>query len=190
MLVCAVNGSPHNQGNTAFLLGNILDNVKKHGAETQLINIGSIMSKLKNPFCVVCSSPCNTSCFRDTELWDAFQTLIKADFIIFGSPVYFGTMSAQLKAFFDKTRYFRAMKAFEGKFGTAIAVGASRYGGQGSTVRAIQDSMLVQGMNIVGNFSMQLPGHQGLCAQAPAKDDKNALNYCEAIADRIMEICK
>ncbi len=190
MLVCAVNGSPHNEGNTAFLLKNILDKVEEKGAKTELINIGSIMSKLKNPFCIVCSSPCNTSCFRDTELWDAFQLLIKADFIIFGSPVYFGTMSAQLKAFFDKTRYFRGQKAFEGKFGTAIAVGASKYGGQGSTVRAIQDSMLVEGMNVVGNFSENFAGHQGLCAHAPAKEDENAINYCAVVADRIMEICK
>ena len=190
MLICAVNGSPHTNGNTAFLLNNILDNLKSRGADTEFLNIGKIMSNLEKPFCVCCKSPCDASCFKNTELWDAFELLIKADFIIFASPVYFGTMSAQLKAFFDKTRFFRGQRAFEGKFGTAISVGASKYGGQGTTLRAIQDCMFVQGMNIVGNFSQDLPGHQGLCAQAPASEDENAIRYCSAVADRIMEICK
>jgi len=44
-------------------------------------------------------------------LEEAYEILKKADAIVMGSPVYFGSVSAQLKAFFDKTRKLRSEKA-------------------------------------------------------------------------------
>jgi len=40
-----------------------------------------------------------------------------------GSPVYFGSVSAQLKAFFDKTRKLRSEKALYNKFACGVTVG-------------------------------------------------------------------
>lgn len=54
----------------------------------------------------------------------------EADAVIFGSPVYFGSMTAQLKAFFDKTRDVRGRRAWVGIPAAAVSVGASKYGGQ------------------------------------------------------------
>ncbi|MDI6688874.1 MAG: NAD(P)H-dependent oxidoreductase [Actinomycetota bacterium] len=38
---------------------------------------------------------------------EVFNLLKQADGVVLGSPVYFGTVSAQMKAFWDKTRDIR-----------------------------------------------------------------------------------
>jgi len=71
-----------------------------------------------------------------------------------GSPVYFGTrMPGQLKAFWDKTRVLRREKALAAECCRgAIAVGAGTlWGVKKTTLKAIHDMMLVQGMIIVGD---------------------------------------
>jgi len=189
MYVCAVNGSPNTEGNTAFLLNTVLDILNGEGCETEIIQIGKIMGKQKQPFCVNCSSPCNTSCFKGTELMEVFEKMRRADVLLFGSPVYFGGPTAQLKALFDKSRFYRKEKAYLGKPAAVLTVGGSKYGGQETTVKSLQDCLLVQGMVIMGDGSMDFDaGHQGICAHRPAKDDEFALQRCESLARRILEL--
>jgi len=123
-----------------------------------------------------------------TPLEGAFEKIKKADALIVGSPVYFGSMSAQLKAFFDKTRRLRGEKALVGKPCGFIAVGSSRFGGQEATIAAMHAVALVQGMTILGtgHFSMDA-GHLGVSSQQPSDKDEFALSRCESLAMRIME---
>ena len=48
------------------------------------------------------------------------------------------------ESFFDKTRKLRGEKALYNKVGAGITVGASKYGGQETTIKALHDIMLVQ----------------------------------------------
>ena len=114
----------------------------------------------------------------------------KADCVIFGSPVYFGVMTAQLKCLFDKTRDARSRKAFVGKLGCAFVCGGSPFGGQEATVRSIHDAMLVDGFTIVGTSSQNGAGHFGVCARHPANADENALSRIDIICERIAEEVK
>ncbi len=184
MKVIAINGSHHSDGDIAFLLSTILDDLKAMGAQTALYSAHEAISECKIPFCVSCSSPCSRVCFGD-KLAEIFENMETADAIIFGSPVYFGTMSGQLKCLFDKTRSIRAKNILMGKIGMAVSCGASKYGGQEATVRAIQDCMLVDGMTLIGTSSEDMAGHQGLCAQHPAKDDEFAIGRAHSAAKRI-----
>ncbi|MDD6735172.1 MAG: NAD(P)H-dependent oxidoreductase [Clostridiales bacterium] len=184
MKITAVNGSPDKNGNTAFLLREILSCCT--GAETEIINVGEVLSDAKTPFCVNCSSPCSKVCYKGTKLDDAFKKITCSDFVIFGSPVYFGSMSAQLKAFFDKTRAVRGEKAWLGKPMAAVSVGASKFGGEERTIEHIQSCALVLGMTVVGNGSELGMGHFGVSAQRPAKDDQNALIQCKSLANTIL----
>ena len=186
MKIIAVNGSHKNNGDIAFLLGTILDELKSLGCQTKLYSAHEVISECKTPFCVSCSSPCSRVCFGEklSELFDEMET---ADTVIFGSPVYFGSMSAQLKCIFDKTRSLRSKNALLGKIGLAVICGASKYGGQETTVRAIQDCMLVNGMSIIGPSCLEGAGHQGVCAQHPASEDEFAISRAHFAAKRIYE---
>jgi len=188
LYIVGINGSPKKDGDTAFLLKNVLNNCE--GAKTEIINIGDAVLSAKTPFCISCSSPCDKRCYKGTDLEDAFNKISKADFIVFGSPVYFGSMSAQLKAFFDKTRAIRGEKTWLGKPMAAVSVGASKFGGEERTIDHIQSCALVLGMTVIGNGSELGMGHFGVSAQSPAKDDENALKQCKSLANAIINYNK
>ena len=183
--IVAINGSPNANGNTYGLLSLLGAEIEKNNISYEMINIGEALSELKLPFCVCCSSPCNQSCYKGTKMETVLQKCAEADGIIFGSPVYFGSMSAQLKCFFDKTRDARAKKAFLGKPACAVSVGATKYGGQQSTLRAIQDCCMVLGFSIVTDADESGCGHFGLSAQRPASEDSYALGRISALAKRM-----
>ena len=110
MYILALNGSHNNDGNTAFLLNEILRHCAEKGAETEICSVSEAIMDTKTPFCVACSTPCTKKCYKDTKLDTLFDKIERADFVVFGSPVYFGSMTGQMKCFFDKTRDARANK--------------------------------------------------------------------------------
>ncbi|QGT99971.1 Iron-sulfur flavoprotein [Candidatus Syntrophocurvum alkaliphilum] len=191
LLIVGVNGSPNSSDNTAFLLDQALNETKKYGAITKVIHCSSELKKINNPFCHACSSPCTAKCIEDNEIFDAYKLMALADGIIVGSPVYFGTVSAQLKAFFDKTRWLRTEKSLMNTIGGALSVGNSRFGGQETTLKAIHDILLVQGMIVVGDGHYDNDcGHSGAAAQRPAKLDENGINRSRILGKRIAEVAK
>ncbi|NMB33213.1 MAG: flavodoxin family protein [Clostridium sp.] len=191
MLIVGLNGSPNKDGNTKFLLNTVLEEAQSAGAKTQILEIADLLDSAKHSFCVVCSSPCTGVCYQGTELEKAYEILKKADAVVMGSPVYFGSVSAQLKAFFDKTRKLRGEKAFYNKVACGVTVGASKYGGQETTMNALHDIMLVHGMVIVGDGYIENDcGHHGVCAQAPADCDEPAIKRAKILGKRLVELCK
>ena len=186
MKIVAINGSHNPEGNCAFLINIILRDLELKGAKTEVFKADEVIADCKTPFCLSCSSPCSKACYG-TKLDRMFSEMESADAIIFASPVYFGSMSGQLKCVFDKTRDARGRKAFLSKLGIAIACGASKYGGQEKTVAAIHDCMLVNGMTILGPSSSSMMGHMGVCSQAPADKDEFAISRAHLAAERIYE---
>ncbi|MBE7018305.1 MAG: flavodoxin family protein [Ruminococcaceae bacterium] len=183
--IIAINASPNMNGNTAHLLSLLGEEIKKQNVSYEIIHIGEELGKLNLPYCICCSSPCNRSCYLGTSFEEAMNKTMDADGVIFASPVYFGTMSAQLKCFFDKTRDARAKKAFMGKPACAVSVGATKYGGQQSTIRAIQDCCMVLGFSIVTDADETGCGHFGLSAQRPSCEDQYALARIPVLAKRM-----
>lgn len=188
MLIVAVNGSPNRDGNTAYLLNVVLEEVKSAGAETRMLQVMDALEGQERPYCIACGSPCPEKCHENPNLARAFDLLRKADALVVGSPVYFGTVSAPLKAFWDKSRNLRGEKVLVGKPGASVSVGAASFGGQETTVRAIQDILFVQGMSIVGDGSTQDgAGHQGVCAKRPAAEDDSAISSAKVLGRRLVE---
>ena len=70
--------------------------------------------------------------------------------IIVGSPVYFGNMSAQCKAFLDRCMSFRKTFAWKNKIVGVVAVGGTRNGGQELTIESIKTGLLGQDVIAVG----------------------------------------
>ena len=189
MLIAAINGSPNHDGNTALLLREALSVAGELGAETLLVNVAEVLADLDQPFCESCSTPCNAACAEGNKLGEAFEILRRVDGLIIGSPVYFGTLTGQLAAFWDKTRTLRRDKALLNVVGGAVTVAQARFGGQETTLKAIHDLMLVQGMIIVGDGHRDFDcGHHGACAQRPSRDDTNAMDRTRILARRIVEV--
>ena len=79
--------------------------------------------------------------------------LLSADAVIVGSPVYFGSMSGEVKMFFDnwllKFGVFQDRK-MRNKVGGAFASGGAISNGKETTMLAILQAMLVNQMIVVG----------------------------------------
>ena len=186
--ILAVNGSHNDNGNIAYLLDLILNECKSFGIDGEIVSAHKAVLSAKTPFCTSCTTPCAKVCYKGTLMDELLTKMADADCIIFGSPVYFGSMSAQLKCVFDKTRDLRANKKLVGKFGAVVVCGASKYGGQEMTASAIQTAMLVDGMTIIAPSSMELGcGHTAVCAQKPAVEDDFAIARAKMLAKRIKE---
>lgn len=191
MYIVALNGSHNKDGNCQFLIDTILKDCKTMGAEVETINVYEAVIDAKTPFCTLCSAKCEGICYKGTKMEEAYEKIAKSDAVIMASPVYFGNVTAQLKAFWDKTRGYRATKAFVGKPIGFVTCGASRFGGQEETIRAMQTMALVQGMTVInsghGDFDA---GHMGVSAQRPANEDEFAISRCHSMAKRIIDEIK
>jgi NAD(P)H dehydrogenase (quinone) len=90
---------------------------------------------------------------------------VSSDGVIAGSPVYFGTMAAELKQVIDKFVHVR--NKMEGKVGAAFATSADPSGGKETTILSILQAMLIYGMIVVGD-PMDATGHYGTsCVEKP-----------------------
>lgn len=191
MLILGLNGSPNAEGNTSFMLKEALQAAAETGAETRLINVAEIVVTANQLFCDACTTPCAGVCYQDTPLEDLLNLIKQADGIIMGSPVYFGTIASPMKLLWDKSRALRKEKALVDVVGAAISVGGSRFGGQETTVKALQDIMLVHGMILVGDGAYDFDaGHLGASAQRPAAQDPDAVKRCRILGHRVAEVAR
>ncbi len=72
------------------------------------------------------------------------------DAIIFGTPTRFGNMAAQMRNFLDQTGGLWAKGALVGKVGSVFVSTATQHGGQETTITSFHNTLLHQGMIIVG----------------------------------------
>ena len=93
---------------------------------------------------------------------------LKSDGIIAGSPVYFGSMAAELKDVFDK--FVGIRKKMGDKVGAAFTTSGDDSGGKETTIISIIQAMLIYGMIIVGD-PLDATGHYGVaCTGPPGKE--------------------
>ena len=139
MNIVYISGSPRKISNTDYLLDRILS-----------CTDGDFM-KLTDYTIEPCRScwACRESgcCVIDDDMETVvIPKLLNADAIVVGTPVYFNNVTAQLKAFIDRTWSIRGK--LTNKVGAAVVVGR-RYGAEGA-ITAINAFFLKHGM-IVAN---------------------------------------
>jgi len=110
---------------------------------------------------------------------------INSQGIIAGSPVYFGTMAAELKDVFD--RLIGTRQQMENKIGAAYATSAHHTGGKETTIMSIIQAMLIYGMIIVGD-PLDASGHYGVaCTGSP---DERAVQDGMKLGKRVASLVK
>jgi len=92
-------GSPRKEGNTAWMVNQILEGAKEQGAETQVWYSGeSDIRPCKG--CLGCVK--GDRCVVNDDMQDIYKTLEQCGGLVLGSPIYMGQMSAQAKIFTDR----------------------------------------------------------------------------------------
>lgn len=146
--IMGIVGSPRKKGNTNYLVKEALKAAGKLGVETELINIGDVEIE-PCVACDICKSTGECAIYDDVP--NLLDKLADSQGVIFGSPVYFGSMTSQLKMLIDRSRPLRFEFKLKNKLGGGISVGGSRNGGQETTISAIHQFMLIHDMIIVGD---------------------------------------
>lgn len=180
MKITGISGSPNAGGNNEKLIEIALSIAKKNGFTTEKI----LLSKLKVSPCDDCGT-CRKrkDCPIDDDMAGINEILESSDGIIVSSPVFFGSVTAQVKALFDRTILLRRNGLLlKGKVGGAVAVGGSRNGGQELTVQAIHSWMHIHGMIVVGDMS-----HFGGIALKPVDSDETGI---KTVKDTVTFMCE
>jgi NAD(P)H dehydrogenase (quinone) len=108
--------------------------------------------------------------------------LERAQGIIIGSPVYYGSMAAPVKQLFDRS--VKVHKRLKGKVGAAFASAGSPSGGGETTVLDILKAMLIHGMIVKGD-----PGGFPYGPVAVGAPCERVEEECLELGRRVSQLC-
>ncbi len=185
--IIGIIGSPRKGSNTEIYVKKALESAENAGADTEIINLATAEIEP----CIACNICKNTGeCAIYDDMREINDKLREAQGIIIGSPVYFGNVTSQLKMFMDRSRPLRIDFKLKNKVAGAISVGASRNGGQETTLSAIHQFLLIQDTIIVGDGDPL--GHYGGAgvsgAAGDAAEDDVGLETSANLGKRVAEL--
>jgi multimeric flavodoxin WrbA len=97
--ICGITGSPKKNGNVDLLVSQILKGAESRGAEASKIYLNDLQIKP----CQSCGvDPHPKLCLFDDDMRIIYDVLQSCDAVVLGSPVYFDTVSAQVKLMIDR----------------------------------------------------------------------------------------
>lgn len=177
------NGSPRENGNTAYLLSQMIDLFHQNIAETEFIQLGR--QKLRGcTACMSCKDNKDEKCvYDDDPINDYIQKMKHADAIIIASPVYFSQMTPETKALIDRCGYtIRANgEILSRKIGAGIAV--ARRSGTMPTFHSINDFFFINDMIVPGSNYWNV----GIAKEpGEIKGDEEGLKVVRRLAENIL----
>ena len=106
--ILGISGSPRRGGNTEILLDRALDGASKAGAVVEKI----VLNELCLRPCQGCYDRCRerAGCVIKDDMRLIYRKLDEADALVIASPIYFGSVSAQLKIMIDRCNLYWARK--------------------------------------------------------------------------------
>jgi len=138
-LLLGICGSPRRQGTEYAIKYALNYATEKFGFETEY---WTVRNKEIN-FCLHCDYCVREKkgCVNKDDMEKLYPKLEQAKFFLFGTPVFQGSLSGQLKTVMDRNRALVAKNPniFKDKIGAALAVGGDRSGGQEVAIRSILD---------------------------------------------------
>lgn len=185
--VLAINGSPRANGNTSIMLNVVLDELRKEGIETELVQIGG-----KNIHgcraCGKCHENQDRKCSIDDDIFNEIVTkMFQADGILLGSPTYFSDITPEMKALIDRSGFvaFANGGLFRRKVGAAV-----------SAVRRAGAQHALDSMNHLFTISeMIIPGscYWNLCIgleEGDVRGDEEGMHIMKVLGENMAWLLK
>jgi len=105
-MIIAIYGSPRKRGNTDLLMDAFLEPLQ-HKVEVKKYRVSDISLKP----CIACGGCDKTGvCVFKDEIWSVYKEIEEAEGLVLSSPIYFASVSSQLKIFIDRAQAFWARK--------------------------------------------------------------------------------
>jgi multimeric flavodoxin WrbA len=141
--VLLINGSPRPDGNTFCALQEIEGQLRKHGIDTEIYQIGTKPVRM----CINCGG-CRRNggkgcVFDDDPCNEIARKMAEADALIVGSPVYYGQPNGGILAVMQRL-FFSSGQVVQNKPAAAVAI--CRRGGATATLQTL--NMMFEMMNM------------------------------------------
>lgn len=161
MKVVAFNGSPRENGNTQKAINIVLEELSAREIEVESVRIGgNLLYGCQN--CGYCGKAKDGKCAMPDKMNEFIEKALNADGIILGSPVYFGNVTAEMKAFIDRLgKVGRSTGKLEHKIGASVVT--ARRAGSNFTYAAMNYlfgicEMVTVNSNYWNTAIMSVPG--------------------------------
>ncbi len=179
MYILGITGSPKGaKSQTRRLMESVLAGAQATGATTELVDLSTLDVK----YCTACGACyAKGACVINDDYPPLLAKMLVADGLVFGSPLYFSSCTAQFKTMLDRMADPIHTQRFLGKYGCAVATSG------GPEFPEVNDYLT----NVLVRFGAFSVGSVGCAAMMPgamerALPDATALGgtLAQAIADR------
>ena len=102
MKILVLNGSPHVNGPTSDMVNAFIRGAKDAGHEAETVNVAH--KRIRG--CMACESCWEKErgvCVQKDDMQEIYKKILTCDMIVFASPIYYFTLSAQLQAAINRT---------------------------------------------------------------------------------------
>ncbi len=187
MKVIAFNGSSRKDGNTALLLNLVLEELKKEGVETELIQLaGETLAGCIA--CYKCAENKDQKCavVKD-RMNDYIAKMKEAQGILLGSPTYISEMTANMKALVERGTIVSKNNGdlFRRKVGAAVV--SVRRAGSTHVLSSINHFFLINQMIVPGSsyWNMAIGRNPG-----EVKDDAEGVKTMKILGQNMAWLLK
>lgn len=182
--VVLISGSPKAEGNTAQLMKECARVIEEQGVETEIVSFAD----MKIESCTACGKCSELGrCSLEDGLNEIIDKIRKAEGLIVGSPVYFGTARGDVMAALQRIGYVsrKGDRYLAGKVGGPIAV--ARRGGQTFTLQEMLMFFLVNDMIVPGSTYWNM-----VFGRLPGEiwEDKEGIETIRHFADNVAKLVK
>ncbi len=177
MKILGIAASPKGERSTTRkVLEAVLAGAREAGAEAECVDLCA----LKIRYCVACAvCYARGQCVHQDDFGPLYAKMLAADGMVWGSPNYFHTVTAQMKTLIDRMSDTIHCQMLTGKYACAVSVAGGP--GHAETTEYINKVLLGMGASIVGavGASAGVPG-----SLAAAEPEARALGRDLAAAIR------
>ena len=143
--VILLNGSPHSNGCTAAALAEMIKVFQEEGIETELVHVGN--RDIRG--CISCGRCSKTGkCVFDDLVNQVAPEFEKADGLVVGSPVYYGSPNGTILSFMDRLFY---STSFSKHMKVGAAVVSCRRGGNTASFDVLNKYFTINSMPVVSS---------------------------------------
>lgn len=176
MKILGINASPRGaQSQTLRLVKAVLDGAKSEGADVELVDACKLDIKFCNG-CAVCFK--TGECTKKDDFEELYEKILASDGMVWGSPNYFRSCTAQMKTIVDRMADAVHCQLFTGKYSCSVATGGRDY----DEVTTFLDALLL-------HFGSFVTGSTGAAMMKGPKEleaaEKRAFELGRALAEDI-----
>jgi multimeric flavodoxin WrbA len=176
MKILGICASPRGSKSTTLrLVKAVLDGARTAGATVELVNVCDLDIKYCNA-CQVCFK--KGKCVHKDDFEELYKKILAADGLVWGSPNYFHTVTAQMKTLIDRMADAIHCQLLTGKYCCSVATGGNNY----DQVTDYLDGLMMNfGALVTGNVGALMSKGQGSLEEAEKKANQLGKTLAEDI---------